>query len=221
MQHDVEDLVEPRELAESFDARLTGLDRLAELQPGADAIINAPRCGSRPPASSSDRSARDVPERPAAWLVESDLARRFASRRRKGRRSFERQHGSVRETVKRQLTRGAATRFNDRNADPATSKNCRTTNITRLYGRRFVAVFGAEFENVPDDDHSPTRVAYRPIPSSRLGGSMARPRPSAWSNRSQALAASRWLAAKALRSQTGRLGPRAERSSETSKAVRC
>ena len=73
VQHDLDGAVEPKTLAESLDGRLTGLDRLVELQPGADAIIKqrAAEPDLLPPPVTG--SARDLPERPAGCLVEGDL----------------------------------------------------------------------------------------------------------------------------------------------------
>lgn len=73
VQNDLDDAVEPRALAEALDGRLTGLDRLVELRPGAEAMIKqrAVELGLLPPPVIGVLAT--YPERPAAWLVESEL----------------------------------------------------------------------------------------------------------------------------------------------------
>lgn len=72
VQGDFRDAAEPSALAECLDGRLTNLDRLVDLRPGADAIIRqrADELELLPPPVSAVLST--YPERPAAWLVEGD-----------------------------------------------------------------------------------------------------------------------------------------------------
>jgi hypothetical protein len=74
VQRDLAGQAEPRFLADSLDGRLTRLDRLVEQIPEAQGIVKdrAAEYGLLP--DSVARALASYPERPAAWLVDLELA---------------------------------------------------------------------------------------------------------------------------------------------------
>lgn len=73
VQRDLEGLVEPRVLAECLDGRLTSLDRLIGVHPGADVTVKqrAEELDLLPVPVAG--ALATYPERPAAWLVDGEL----------------------------------------------------------------------------------------------------------------------------------------------------
>lgn len=74
VQHELAGVAEPQVLADGLDGRLTSLERLIEQVPTAERIVKDRAAEHGLLLQSVARVLASYPERPAAWLVELDLA---------------------------------------------------------------------------------------------------------------------------------------------------